>query len=38
VANGGKKLSDVEPEGDFGLYMLAHDTEGNELGIYSMKK
>jgi predicted enzyme related to lactoylglutathione lyase len=31
-------ISGVDPEGDSGLYMLAHDTEGNELGIYSMKK
>ena len=37
VANGGKKLSDVEPESDFGLMMFAEDTEGNKLGIYTMK-
>ncbi|KAL1961431.1 hypothetical protein VTO42DRAFT_159 [Malbranchea cinnamomea] len=37
VANGGKKLSDVVPESDFGLMMYAEDTEGNELGIYVMK-
>ena len=38
VANGGKKQSDIQPESDFGLYMHAEDTEGNPVGIYTMKK
>jgi predicted enzyme related to lactoylglutathione lyase len=38
VENGGKKLGDITPEGNFGEYILAQDTEGNDIAIYTMKK
>ncbi|PGH14966.1 hypothetical protein AJ80_05729 [Polytolypa hystricis UAMH7299] len=38
VKNGGKKCSDIEPEGEIGSYMIAEDTEGNRLGIWSLNK
>lgn len=37
MANGGKKVGGVEPEGESGLYMHAEDTEGNPVAIYTMK-
>ncbi|KIX03454.1 uncharacterized protein Z518_07006 [Rhinocladiella mackenziei CBS 650.93] len=38
VAAGGKKMSDILPEGSMALMQHFEDTEGNYLGIYSMKK
>ncbi|RVX66538.1 hypothetical protein B0A52_09414 [Exophiala mesophila] len=37
VAAGGKKTSEIEPEGSSALMQLFEDTEGNALGVYSMK-
>jgi predicted enzyme related to lactoylglutathione lyase len=38
VKNGGKKCSEIEPEGDTGLMIHFDDCEGNRFGIYTMKK
>ncbi|EGD86275.1 hypothetical protein H112_07206 [Trichophyton rubrum D6] len=38
IANGGKKCSDVLPEGDHGQVMHLQDSEGNGIGIYATKK
>jgi len=39
IANaGGKKASEVEPEGNRGLMQHFEDTEGNWVGLYTMKK
>lgn len=37
VANGGKKMTEIQPEGEMALMQHFEDTEGNYLGIYSMK-
>jgi predicted enzyme related to lactoylglutathione lyase len=36
--NGGKKASEVLPEGDKGLFQYFEDSEGNNFAIYSYKK
>jgi predicted enzyme related to lactoylglutathione lyase len=36
-AAGGKKRSEIEPEGDHGLMQHFADTEGNYLGMYMQK-
>ena len=38
VKAGGKKMTDIMPEGDRAVMQHFEDTEGNYLGIYSMKK
>ncbi|KIW93733.1 uncharacterized protein Z519_05048 [Cladophialophora bantiana CBS 173.52] len=38
VKAGGKKMTDVVPEGNQALMQHFEDTEGNYLGIYTMKK
>ncbi len=38
VDAGGKRMTDVEPEGERTVMQHFEDTEGNYLGIYSMKK
>ena len=35
---GGKKVSEVEPEGDSSLMQHFEDSEGNWVGLYTMKK
>ncbi|GES61063.1 hypothetical protein ATEIFO6365_0006052400 [Aspergillus terreus] len=36
--NGGKKASEVLPEGEKGLFQYFEDSEGNNFAIYSYKK
>ncbi|KIW66258.1 hypothetical protein PV04_08457 [Phialophora macrospora] len=38
VGAGGKKMTEIMPEGDRAVMQHFEDTEGNYLGIYSMKK
>ncbi|KAJ8096455.1 hypothetical protein POJ06DRAFT_48246 [Lipomyces tetrasporus] len=38
VKNGGKKISDKEPEGDKAFYQFFEDSEGNGQAIYSYAK
>jgi len=38
VKNGGKKCSEIEPEGEMGLMIHFDDCEGNRFGIYTAKK
>jgi len=38
VRNGGKKVTEMQPEGDHGFVMDFDDTEGNRFGIYMHKK
>jgi predicted enzyme related to lactoylglutathione lyase len=35
--NGGKKASEVLPEGDKGLFQYFEDSEGNNFAIYTYK-
>ena len=35
---GGKKMDEVEPEGDMGLMQHFEDTEGNYFGLYALQK
>ncbi|KAK2747312.1 hypothetical protein FQN57_002210 [Myotisia sp. PD_48] len=37
IANGGKKCTEREPEGDHGEIIRCEDSEGNALGIYASK-
>ncbi|KAK9349653.1 hypothetical protein V1523DRAFT_399943 [Lipomyces doorenjongii] len=38
VKNGGKKISEKEPEGDKAFYQFSEDSEGNGQAIYSYAK
>ncbi|OCT47290.1 Glyoxalase/bleomycin resistance protein/dioxygenase [Cladophialophora carrionii] len=38
VEAGGKRMTEIMPEGDMAVMQHFEDTEGNYLGIYSMKK
>ncbi len=38
VKAGGKKMTEIMPEGDRAVMQHFEDTEGNYVGIYSMNK